>query len=51
MDAFFLHSMKRGKDINDLLDMPYHFVIKLLEQEVEGAFMTDEEQDALLAAL
>ena len=32
LDKIILNFMKGGKDINDVLDMPYHFVIELLRE-------------------
>ncbi|WP_165983675.1 phage tail assembly chaperone GT [Macrococcus bovicus] len=46
-----LHAVKNGKDANEILAMPYQYLLQLLENEAEGTYLTDEEQDALLAAL
>ena len=51
MDEYMLHAIKNGKDANEVLHMPYSFLIELIEMEAQGAFMTDEQQDALIAAL
>lgn len=33
MDKLALEMAKEGKDINEILDMPYHYVTKLFEVE------------------
>ncbi|WP_175486774.1 phage tail assembly chaperone GT [Sediminibacillus halophilus] len=33
MDRLFNELLKNGKDINEILDMPYYFVIQLLEEK------------------
>ncbi|WP_407901318.1 phage tail assembly chaperone GT [Halalkalibacterium halodurans] len=32
MDKLILDLMKEGKDINEILNMPYHFVIEILRE-------------------
>lgn len=32
MDKLILDLMKEGKDINEILDMPFHFVIEILRE-------------------
>lgn len=33
MDKLILNLMKSGKDINEVLNMPIHFVIELMKEE------------------
>ncbi|WP_412760309.1 phage tail assembly chaperone GT [Peribacillus butanolivorans] len=33
MDKLILNLMKDGKDINEILNMPYHFLIEILREE------------------
>lgn len=33
MDKLILEMMKNGKNINDILDMPYKFVLELMKEE------------------
>lgn len=35
MDDLLLESVKHGKDVNQVLDMPYHFMIQLLSEDNE----------------
>ncbi len=35
MDKFARDLMKQGKDINEILDMPVHYVMQILEEKVE----------------
>lgn len=37
--------MKEGKDINEVLDMPYHYVVQLLEDNQKP-----KEEKSLIAA-
>ncbi|WP_409297757.1 phage tail assembly chaperone GT [Peribacillus sp. SCS-26] len=32
MDKLILDLMKNGKDINEVLNMPYHFVVEVLRE-------------------
>lgn len=42
MDIFIRDSMKNGKDVNEVLNMPYHFVLQLFTEskkpETSGSF-------------
>lgn len=33
MDKLILDLMKEGKDINEILNMPFHFMLELLEEK------------------
>ncbi|MGI8351673.1 phage tail assembly chaperone GT [Niallia circulans] len=33
MDKLILDIMKEGKDINEVLNMPFHFVLELLQEK------------------
>lgn len=33
MDKLILNLMKNGKDINEVLDMPIHFVVELMKDK------------------
>ncbi len=33
MDNFVLEAMQNGKDINEILNTPFHYVIQLLEEK------------------
>lgn len=35
MDELLQESVKHGKDVNKVLDMPYHFMVQLLKEENE----------------
>ena len=35
MDKFARDLMKEGKDINEILEMPIHFVTELLKEKIE----------------
>lgn len=35
MNKFVRDSMKEGKDVNEILDMPIHFVMEILKEKVE----------------
>lgn len=37
--------MKEGKDINEVLDMPYHYVVQLLEERNKP-----QEEQSIIAA-
>lgn len=32
MDKLIIDLMKEGKDVNEVLDMPFHFVMELLQE-------------------
>lgn len=38
MDKLLLDAMQKGKDINDILDMPYNFVIELMKEESKPVY-------------
>jgi hypothetical protein len=38
--------MENGKDINDILDMPYHFLIEILQEKRTKV----EKEQSLIAA-
>lgn len=38
MDELLLNSVKHGKDVNEVLDMPYHFMLQLLAEDVEPEY-------------
>ncbi|MGD6873021.1 phage tail assembly chaperone GT [Sutcliffiella horikoshii] len=33
MDRLILQMMKSGKDINEILNMPFHFMVELMREE------------------
>lgn len=33
MDKLILNMVKEGKDVNDVLNMPFHFVMELLSEQ------------------
>lgn len=33
MDKLVRDMMKNGKDINEILDMPYHYLLQILEEK------------------
>ena len=33
MDKLILDLMKNGKDVNEILNMPFHFVIEILKEK------------------
>ncbi|WP_230200104.1 phage tail assembly chaperone GT [Bacillus niameyensis] len=33
MDKLILDLMKQGKDINEVLNMPFHFIVELLREK------------------
>ncbi|WEZ09583.1 phage tail assembly chaperone GT [Priestia flexa] len=33
MDKIVLEFMQQGRDINEILDMPYHYVVQILEEK------------------
>ncbi|WP_162297863.1 phage tail assembly chaperone GT [Halalkalibacillus sediminis] len=45
MDRWILKWMKNGKDINEVLNMPYYFVINLLGEDEKP-----DEKTSLIAA-
>jgi len=45
LDKLILNMMKNGKDINDVLNMPYNFVIELFREEAKP-----KEEKSLIAA-
>ncbi|MDN4525319.1 phage tail assembly chaperone GT [Fictibacillus fluitans] len=45
MDKLILSMMNEGKDINEILSMPYHFLIEILREKNQP-----KETDSLIAA-
>ncbi|GKV64678.1 phage tail assembly chaperone GT [Sporosarcina sp. NCCP-2331] len=45
MDKLILNMMEQGKDINEVLAMPFHFVLQILEEKNKP-----KQQQSLIAA-
>ena len=45
LDKLILSMMKSGKDINEILDMPLHFVVELMKEKNKP-----KEEKSLIAA-
>ena len=45
LDKLILKMMKSGKDINEILDMPLHFVVEIMKEENKP-----KEEKSLIAA-
>lgn len=51
MDKLVRDMMKNGKDINEILDMPYHYVLQILDERNQKKNLSEKEQEAILDAL
>lgn len=36
---------KEGKDINEILDMPFHFFVDILQDQAKGVEVIDDEAE------
>lgn len=45
MDKVLLDMTKEGKDVNEILNMPYHYVVQLLEERQKP-----KQEKSLIAA-
>ncbi|MFR6532010.1 MAG: phage tail assembly chaperone GT [Staphylococcus simulans] len=43
--------VKEGKDVNDVLAMPFHYVLQILDERHTNKVTSDAKADALFAKL
>lgn len=51
LDIVIRDLIKEGKDINDVLKMPFYYVLQILDERHTNKVISDTKADAILSAL
>lgn len=49
LDIVVRDLVKEGKDVNEVLNMPYHYVLKILDERNTNKVTSDAKADAIFA--
>ncbi|GGA93185.1 phage tail assembly chaperone GT [Staphylococcus muscae] len=51
LDIVVRDLIKEGKDVNDVLKMPFYYVLQILNERYTNKVISDDKADAILSAL